>query len=336
MSAAQIKAQANFKKAIAYRKKTGCSLKEAFAHVKGNKVTGIKKAATKKKAVKKSVVKNTHKDTKSHNVNIKVVSGVISFNKKNLDKTQSYYTYKGKKYEIREDQDGENYISVAGKIMYLKMPKVNGWKKGSTYFREYGEPKIKNSINYKVSRVPKGSLFGGGQFTKFNRISGYNTQPELIVGKIGNIKKIENLIPAIKVRVTRGKSVDTEKIQTSATSVKVFKKYIGKNLIQTQEHFSIMFLNNANKCIGVYMMSSGGYTAVVADVRIILGAALRLASTGIILCHNHPSGNLQPSQADLNFTQKIKIAAEQMDIRVIDHIIVTDNGYYSFMENGDL
>jgi hypothetical protein len=76
MSAAQIKAQANFKKAIAYRKKTGCSLKEAFAHVKGNKVTGVKKAATKKKAVKKSVVKSTHKDTKSHNVNIKVVSGV--------------------------------------------------------------------------------------------------------------------------------------------------------------------------------------------------------------------------------------------------------------------
>jgi hypothetical protein len=76
MSAAQIKAQANFKKAIAYRKKTGCSLKEAFAHVKGKKVTGVKKAATKKKAVKKSVVKSTHKDTKSHNVNIKVVSGV--------------------------------------------------------------------------------------------------------------------------------------------------------------------------------------------------------------------------------------------------------------------
>lgn len=299
MSAAQKQAQANFKKAIAYRTKTGCSLKEAFAHVKGGKVTGVKKAATKKKAVKKSTVKKiakkkaikksavkkTHKDTKSHNVNIKVVSG---------------------------------------------------WKKGSTNFREYGEPKIKNSKNYKVSRVPKGSLFGGGQFTNFNRISGYNTQPELIVGRIGNIKKIENLIPAIKVRVTRGKSVDTENIQSSATSVKVFKKYIGKNLIQTQEHFSIMFLNNANKCIGVYMMSSGGYTAVVADVRIILGAALRLAATGIILCHNHPSGNLQPSQADLTFTQKIKIAAQQMDIRVIDHIIVTDNGYYSFMENGDL
>jgi DNA repair protein RadC len=291
MSAAQKQAQANFKKAIAYRSKTGCSLKEAFAHVKGNKVTGVKKTATKKKAiskkkaVKKSSVKKTHKDTKSHNVNIKVVSG---------------------------------------------------WKKGATYFREKDEGKVKGKKNYAVSRVPKGSLFGGGTFTNFKSISGYNTQPEIIVGRIGNIKKIENLIPAIKVRVTRGKSVDTESIQSSSTSVKVFKKYIGKNLIQTQEHFSIMFLNNANKCIGVYMMSSGGYTAVVADVRIILGAALRLASTGIILCHNHPSGNLQPSQADLTFTQKIKIAAQQMDIRVIDHIIVTDNGYYSFMENGDL
>jgi hypothetical protein len=172
MSAAQKQAQANFKKAIAYRKKTGCSLKEAFAHVKGNKVTGIKKSATKKKVVKKSVVKNTHKDTKSHNVNIKVVSGVISFNKKNLDKTQSYYTYKGKKYEIREDQDGENYISVAGKIMYLKMPKVNGWKKGSTYFREKDEGKVKAAKNVKVSRVPKGSLYKAGTFAKFSKLAG--------------------------------------------------------------------------------------------------------------------------------------------------------------------
>ena len=76
MSAAQKQAQANFKKAIAYRTKTGCSLKEAFAHVKGNKVTGVKKVAAKKKAVKKSAVNKSHKDNKSHNVNIKVVSGV--------------------------------------------------------------------------------------------------------------------------------------------------------------------------------------------------------------------------------------------------------------------
>jgi hypothetical protein len=76
MTSAQIKARANFKKAIAYRTKTGCSLKEAFAHVKGNKVTGVKKVAVKKKAVKKSAVKKYHKDTKSHNVNIKVISGV--------------------------------------------------------------------------------------------------------------------------------------------------------------------------------------------------------------------------------------------------------------------
>ena len=76
MTAAQTKARANFKKAIAYRTKNNCSLKEAFAYVKGNKVTGVKKVAAKKKAVKKSVVKKYHKDTKSHNVNIKVVSGV--------------------------------------------------------------------------------------------------------------------------------------------------------------------------------------------------------------------------------------------------------------------
>ena len=76
MSAAQKQAQANFKKAIAYRTKTGCSLKEAFAHVKGKKVTGVKKVAAKKKAVKKSAVNKSHKDNKSHNVNIKVVSGV--------------------------------------------------------------------------------------------------------------------------------------------------------------------------------------------------------------------------------------------------------------------
>lgn len=125
MSAAQKQAQANFKKAIAYRKKTGCSLKEAFAHVKGSKVTGTKKVAVKKiakkKAVKKSAVNKSHKDNKSHNVNIKVVSG---------------------------------------------------WKKGSTYFREKDEGKVKDSKNIKISRVPKGSLYKAGTFAKFSKLAG--------------------------------------------------------------------------------------------------------------------------------------------------------------------
>ena len=101
-----------------------------------------------------------------------------------------------------------------------------------------------------------------------------------------------------------------------------------------QEVFAVMFLNRANRMNQLEVVSMGGLTGTVADPRIILKKALEEDAVSIVLCHNHPSGSLKPSRADEQLTQKIKEAAALFDIRVIDHIIVTQGGYYSFADEG--
>ena len=102
----------------------------------------------------------------------------------------------------------------------------------------------------------------------------------------------------------------------------------------TYEVFAVIFLNQANKIIHFEVISKGGITGTVADPRIILKLALGFGAVSIILCHNHPSGNLNPSNADKAITKKIGDAASLMDIKLLDHIIVSDEGYFSFMEEG--
>lgn len=102
------------------------------------------------------------------------------------------------------------------------------------------------------------------------------------------------------------------------------------------EVFAVVFLNNANKINHFEIISRGGITGTVADPRVILKKALEADATSVVLCHNHPSGNLKPSKADEELTLKIKEAARYFDIRVMDHIIVSEDGYYSFADEGML
>jgi DNA repair protein RadC len=102
------------------------------------------------------------------------------------------------------------------------------------------------------------------------------------------------------------------------------------------EVFAVIFLNQANKVKHFEIVSEGGITGTVADPRVILKKALDEDAVSIILCHNHPSGSLKPSRADEELTAKIKEAAKFFDIRVVDHIIVSENGYYSFADDGIL
>ena len=101
-----------------------------------------------------------------------------------------------------------------------------------------------------------------------------------------------------------------------------------------REVFAVLFLNRANKINHFEIVSEGGITGTVADPRIILRRALEEDAVGLILCHNHPSGSLKPSRADEQLTAKIKEAAGYLDIRVLDHIIVSEEGYYSFADEG--
>jgi DNA repair protein RadC len=102
----------------------------------------------------------------------------------------------------------------------------------------------------------------------------------------------------------------------------------------TYEVFAVLFLNRANKINHFEIVSRGGITGTVADPRIILKKALEKDATSIVLSHNHPSGSLKPSRADEELTKKIREAAKYFDIKVIDHIIVSEEGYYSFADEG--
>lgn len=100
------------------------------------------------------------------------------------------------------------------------------------------------------------------------------------------------------------------------------------------EEFWVIYLNKGNRIIDKERVSAGGVSGTVVDVKIILKQALQKLASGIILAHNHPSGNLQPSDADISVTRKLKEAAKLMEIAVLDHLIIGENDYYSFADNG--
>ncbi|MBD1263121.1 JAB domain-containing protein [Maribacter polysiphoniae] len=110
-----------------------------------------------------------------------------------------------------------------------------------------------------------------------------------------------------------------------------------KQTIGLHETFKVLLLNNANKVKGTYQASTGGLTGTLVDLRILFAVVLKTLSVGIIIAHNHPSGKKKASEADINLTAKIKKAAELLDIRVLDHLIILPTGdYFSFADNGML
>lgn len=122
------------------------------------------------------------------------------------------------------------------------------------------------------------------------------------------------------------------KVQSSKDAADFFRQVIEG--IDIYESFFCVYLNTANNTIGWYKVSQGGLTGTIADPRLIMKKALECLATGIILCHNHPSGNLQPSTADKNLTEKLKQGAMFFDIKILDHIILTEESYFSFADEG--
>lgn len=116
----------------------------------------------------------------------------------------------------------------------------------------------------------------------------------------------------------------------------VARQCFNADTINWTESFVVIALNQANKVLGFYKVSQGGVTGTVADPKVIFQFALLANATGLIIAHNHPSGNLQPSPADEAITNKIKEAGKMLDIKLRDHIIVTENNFYSFADEGIL
>lgn len=126
-------------------------------------------------------------------------------------------------------------------------------------------------------------------------------------------------------------TLELQKITSSKAVFEIMQPIIGE---LPHEEFWVLYLNNSNKVIYKSQLSKGGITGTVVDVRLIFKTALEQNATSIILTHNHPSGKLLASDADKEITKKLKLAGEQLDVKVLDHIIITESGYYSFQDEG--
>ena len=150
---------------------------------------------------------------------------------------------------------------------------------------------------------------------------------------LGNISEVE--IPELQVSYNRSSGKFLSGTIASSFDVAAFiRSTVGKNEIELQEQFIVLYLSQANRVIGYYKHSKGAINATVADTRIILGTALKCACVAMIVAHNHPSGNLKPSRADEELTKRLKESAALMDIKLLDHLIITKEGYLSFADEG--
>jgi DNA repair protein RadC len=125
-------------------------------------------------------------------------------------------------------------------------------------------------------------------------------------------------------------------IKSALDAFSILRAFYSPDTINLQEESWVLYLNRAGRVLGAFKASSGGLTGTVVDIRVIMGIALKVAATSIVLSHNHPSGNLVPSTQDLELTQKLKKCAALFDIKLIDHIILSQTAYYSFCDEGAL
>jgi len=150
-------------------------------------------------------------------------------------------------------------------------------------------------------------------------------------------KQVQSVVAEITLKY-RNKQAPKERpiISTSSDAHRILLQAFDPDTIEIQETFVVMFLNRANQVLGTYRCSNGGVTGTVADPRLILATALKSASVSLILAHNHPSGSLKPSRQDEELTAKIQQGAKFMDIKVLDHLIISPDrtSFLSFADEG--
>lgn len=135
----------------------------------------------------------------------------------------------------------------------------------------------------------------------------------------------------------KGHGKKLQKIKSSSDAFHILQTIFDEDLIAAREEFVVLYLNRASEVIGYHRAFQGGVSGVVCDPKIVLGVALKSLASGIVLAHNHPSGNLVPSTADLSLTKKIQGASKEMDIDLLDHLILSPYGeYYSFADEGKI
>lgn len=124
------------------------------------------------------------------------------------------------------------------------------------------------------------------------------------------------------------------KVTESRVVYNLFIDNWNPDTIELYEEFKVLLLNRNNQVLGIHVTSKGGIAGTVVDPKIIFSVALKAAASSIIFCHNHPSGNLKPSHVDIELTKKLVKAGGLLDIKVLDHLIVSKKGYWSFADEG--
>ena len=151
---------------------------------------------------------------------------------------------------------------------------------------------------------------------------------------IGKVKAL-TIIAALELgrRRRNEKVIASAKLSSSKNVFELMQPLLGD---LEHEEFWVLLLNNANTLKYKWQLSIGGITATLVDVRLIFKKALEIGATSMILCHNHPSGNLTPSQSDILLTKKVIKGAHLLDVKILDHVIVTEKSFYSFADEGNL
>jgi DNA repair protein RadC len=165
-----------------------------------------------------------------------------------------------------------------------------------------------------------------------NELGRFSVNQLMEVKGIGQVRAL-TIVAALELgrRRRSSEALEKKKISSSTSVFELMQPKIGE---LPHEEFWILYLNNSNKVIQELSLSKGGITGTLVDVRLAYKQALNLGATATILVHNHPSGNLNPSAADKQLTQKFKTAGESLDIKVLDHLIITESSFFSFADEG--
>lgn len=130
------------------------------------------------------------------------------------------------------------------------------------------------------------------------------------------------------------KAMERPQITSSNAVFDILMSHWDMDTIELREDFKVILLNRANRVLGIFNVSSGGVSGTVVDPKLVFSTALKACASSMILSHNHPSGNLRPSEQDRQLTKKIQAGAKLLDLMVLDHVIIATNGYYSFADEG--
>ena len=155
-------------------------------------------------------------------------------------------------------------------------------------------------------------------------------EKKLSLEELNNVSEID----IVYKRKISCKVSERPQINSSRDAYEILLHYWNEDKIELVEEFKVLYLNRSNRVLQLVHLSQGGITGTIADTRLILAGALKVAACAIVLAHNHPSNSLKSSRADEELTQKIKYAAAYHDIKVMDHLIISNDGYYSFADEG--